>query len=79
TVGVKEDYCQKLKISSASGWMAYFDRQTKDPDPIKAHRFQCGFDTTADYFGTFNKADAFNAFIEGRKLIAHDPEEKIRA
>lgn len=79
TVGVQEDYCQKLKISSASGWMAYFDRQTKDPDPIKAHRFQCGFDTTADYFGTFNKADAFNAFIEGRKLIAHDPEEKIRA
>lgn len=76
SLGVTEDYCQKLSISDAKAWMAHYDRQTRDPEPTKAHKFQCGFDTTRDYFGSYNKADAFNTFIEARKILANDPEEK---
>lgn len=79
TLGVTEDYCQKLNIGSAKAWMGYYDRQTQNPDRMKAHKFQCGFDTTKDYFGTFNKADAFNAFVEARKILAVDAEEKVDA
>jgi hypothetical protein len=79
TFGVKEDYCQKLSISNAKAWLGYYDRQTSDPDAMKAHKFQCGFDTTNDYFGTYNKADAFNTFIEARKALASDPQETVDA
>jgi hypothetical protein len=76
TLGVVEDYCQKLSISNAKAWMEHYDRQTRDPEATKAHRFQCGFDTTKDYFGTYNKADAFNTFVEARKILATDSDEK---
>lgn len=76
TLGVVEDHCQKLSISNAKAWMEHYNRQTRDPEATKAHKFQCGFDTTKDYFGTYNKADAFNTFIEARKILATDPDEK---
>ncbi|KIQ56839.1 MULTISPECIES: DUF2599 domain-containing protein [Pseudomonas] len=76
TLGVVEDYCQKLSISNPKAWMEHYDRQTQDPEVTKAHRFQCGFDTTRDYFGSYNKADAFNTFVEARKVLAKDPEEQ---
>lgn len=76
TLGVVEDYCQKLNIRNATEWMNHYKRKTSDPDQMKAHQFQCGFDITADYFTTFNKGDAFNAFIESRKRLATDNEEK---
>jgi hypothetical protein len=79
TLGAVEDYCQNLGISNAQAWMKHYDLQTSDPDAYKAHKFQCGFDTANDYFGTFNKADAFNAFVESRKMLAADPEEKSDA
>ncbi|WP_236195121.1 hypothetical protein [Pseudomonas glycinae] len=79
SLGVTEDYCQKLNIGSAKAWMNHYDRQTSDPDRMKAHKFQCGFDTTKEYFGTFNKADAFNAFVAARKILAVDEEEKVDA
>lgn len=75
SLGVIEDYCQKLGVTNAKAWMAHYDRQTRDPEATKAHRFQCGFDTTKDY-GSYNKADAFNTFVEARKILANDPEEK---
>lgn len=79
TLGVVEDYCQKLSIATAKAWMDHYYRQANDPDPNKAHKFQCGFDTTRDYFATYTKADAFNTFVEARKLLASDPQESADA
>lgn len=78
TLGVTEDYCQKLSVSNAKAWLDHFHRQPTQPG-LKSHKFECGFDTTADYFGTYNKADAFNTFVEARKLLASDPADKVDA
>ena len=78
TLEVVEDYCQKLGIRSASGWLDYFHRQPYGSDQ-KSHKYQCGFDTVSDYFGSYNKADAFNSFVESRKLLASDPNDKVDA
>lgn len=73
-----EDYCQKLGVSNAKAWLDHFHRQPTVPD-LKSHKYQCGFDTVADYFGNYNKADAFNTFIEARKLLANEPADKYDA
>lgn len=78
TLGVTEDYCQKVGVSNAQAWLDNFHRQPTPPD-LKSHKFQCGFDTTASYFSTYNKADAFNTFVEARKLLANDPADKVDA
>ncbi|MGK9415568.1 DUF2599 domain-containing protein [Pseudomonas cedrina] len=76
TLGVVEDYCQVLGVSSPGAWVAHYKKKLNAADSVRAHKFQCGFDTLADYFGTYNKADAFNTFVESRKLLASDPETK---
>ena len=78
SLGVTEDYCQKLGVSNAKAWLDHFHRQPTHPG-LTSHKFECGFDTTADYFGTYNKADAFNTFVEARKLLANDPADKVDA
>lgn len=79
TLGVTEDYCQKMSVFNAKEWKDYYERQPKSPDVVRPHKFQCGFDTERDYLKTFNKADAFNSFIEARKLLANDPGNKVDA
>lgn len=73
TLGVVEDYCQKISVSNAKTWMEHYKRQSNGTT-YKAHKFSCAFDTTARYFDTYNKADAFNTFIEARKLLAVTPD-----
>lgn len=78
TLGVVEDYCQKVGVSNAKAWLDHFNRQPTQPNYM-SHKFECGFDTTSDYFGSYNKADAFNTFVEARKLLANDTSGKVDA
>ncbi|UII72351.1 DUF2599 domain-containing protein [Pseudomonas sp. HN11] len=78
TLEAVEDYCQKLGVSNASAWLEHFHRQPTQPS-LKSHKYQCGFDTVNNYFGTYNKADAFNTFVEARKLLANDAADKVDA
>ncbi|WP_254865896.1 DUF2599 domain-containing protein [Pseudomonas fluorescens] len=57
-----EKTCQEAGVKTPAAWLANYRSVGND------HRKQCIFDTVKDC-GSFNKADAFNAAIEARKLI----------